>query len=186
MATHSSEAGTFDAAAVEALRLILKPKRERYDLVFTMNRWAVIAGIRSRDEASQNVEPVIENLDELVAGLVGDPPGTLYPDEDQTPARQRRERVDSERWAASLLAVIFNEYAKAAPSRVTRSNHTDTSERDKSSPFYQFAAAAFEAVGRKPSVAGHLARRFWRTPSTWSRYGMPGKSPHADTARPWR
>jgi hypothetical protein len=144
----------FDAAGIEALRLILKPKRGRYDLAFTMNRWSALVRdeIRSRDEGSQDAEPTIENLDELVADLLCAPPGTVFPEVDNpAPVRKRRQRVDPERWAALLLAVIFNEYAKGKPSRITQWDHTDTFKRDKTSPFYRFATAAFKAAGLKPS-----------------------------------
>jgi hypothetical protein len=103
MSTGPREAGAFDAAAIEALRLILKPKRERYDLGFTMNRWAVIVrdDIRLRDQPSQDTAPPIENLEPLVADLLGAPLDKIPLDEDDpAPARERRPRVDLERWAA--------------------------------------------------------------------------------------
>ena len=116
MSTGPREAGAFDAAAIEALRLILKPKRERFDLGFTMNRWAAIVrdDIRLRDQLSQDTAPPIENLEPLVADLLSAPPDIIPLDEDDpAPARERRPRVDLERWAALLLAVIFNEFTKA-------------------------------------------------------------------------
>jgi hypothetical protein len=148
-------ADTFDAAAIQTLRHILKVKRERYDLAFAMNRWAALVRdeIRARDKASRDDEPnenepTIEDLDELVAKLLCAPPGTTFPEEDDpAPQRRHRERVDLERWAALLLAVIFNEYTKAKPTRISKNHDAvrDTDARDKTSPFYRFATAAFEA-----------------------------------------
>src|ERR1700733_3681439 len=139
----------FDAEAIEALRSILKPKRKRYDLAFTMNRWAEIV----RDDADTPDNAPIEEEQELVGSIVGVPTETRYVEEDGTPARRRRERVDPERWAALLLAVIFSEFTKTKPTRITKDPDLvkDTLARDKTSPFYRFATTAFEAVGRKPS-----------------------------------
>jgi hypothetical protein len=48
--------------------------------------------------------------------------------------------------------VIFHEYTNAKPTRVSKNYETvhNTFDRDKTSPFYRFATASFNAIGLKP------------------------------------
>jgi hypothetical protein len=160
---------TFDQGTIEKLRGILQPKRKRYDFAFTMNRWAEIVRQKDRvrarlldetdDDFFRPIEEdeyvVVENEDEHVAHLLGLPRGTQIKEDESSPPlpKKGRRRVDPERWAALLLAVVFSEYTKAKPTRIGRNpvKVTSTFERDKTSPFYQFATAACEAIGFYPS-----------------------------------
>ena len=128
---------------IEQLRAALNPRRERYGFVVVMQRWATLvdeAGLPSADAPVE--EP--EWLDTVVKQLVRDPPPAKRKSERRR-ANSGRPRVDTERYAAVMLGVIFCEYAEAHPKRWV----TGVGE---GSPFYTFASRAFRAVGLYPRV----------------------------------
>jgi hypothetical protein len=157
-ALRRSSAGTmtFDPATLNKLRDLLNPVRDRYGFNYTMERWAelVLSDDLHPVNANKSVEP-IENETELVAHILGVPPETVNLIEDEPVRGRGRPRKDMERHAALLLAVIFHEYTRRKPTRITRSfdvyGLTNALERDKAARFYQFATACFEAIGLKAS-----------------------------------
>jgi hypothetical protein len=161
----------FDDNMIAELRETLNPARERYAFKFTMDRWAEL--ILEDDLHPANAEPAvepIENMAELVAHILDAPREAVHLKEDEPVRRRGRRRVDLERYAALLLAVIFYEYTKAKPTRVTRSDamptdRANTFARDKTSPFYRFAMACLEAVGLTASEdALREATERWNDP----------------------
>lgn len=155
----------FDPTAIERLRSIIRPRREDRGFSFTMNRWAKLVHDFQRGEIEPDTP--IENLDELVAKLVGSPRALRR--KKQEP-QIRRQPVDLERDAAIGLAEIFHEFTRAKPTRIFREGHTNKSVRDKSSSFYQFATAAFETVGLTPSESAFReATERWRRSRGYSK-----------------
>jgi hypothetical protein len=148
---------TLDPATLKKLRDVLNPVRERYGFEFTMERWTelVLGDDLHPTNANRSVEP-IDNETELVAFVLSIPPEEVDPAEDEPIRRRGRPRVDFERYAALLLAAIFHEYTRRKPTRITRSDamstdRANTFDRDKTSAFYRFATACFEAIGLKAS-----------------------------------
>jgi hypothetical protein len=153
---------TFDLATLKELEDIIRsvrerhghePIRARYDLAFTMERWAKLAlNDLHPSNADRPTVGSIENIDELVAKLIDAPPATRQYRTKQPPVGKRRPRADYERDLALALAVIFHEYTNAKPTRVSKNYETvhNTFDRDKTSPFYRFATASFNAIGLKP------------------------------------
>jgi hypothetical protein len=106
---------------IEQLQTIIKPVRERLLLEFTMEKWADLA----REDRREFVA-LIRNM------------------------KRGRKRPKDEvgRFAALLLAAIFEEYTGKLPGRSSRGRETtDTKLRDKNSPFYRFRRAACDAIG---------------------------------------
>jgi hypothetical protein len=140
-----------DPTTIEQLRAVLKPRRERFDFAYTMNRWAELAldGDPSSDPRSErsDARPIegpfswLEDGADLVTELTGKlrkgPP---------PPIKRGRPRVDRARHAALLLGHIFQEYVESQPTRVW-----DAIEDREVSRFYRFATTAFEAIGLEPS-----------------------------------
>jgi hypothetical protein len=61
---------------------------------------------------------------------------------------RKRPKDEVGRFAALLLAAIFEEYTGKLPGRSSRGRETtDTKLRDKNSPFYRFRQAACDAIG---------------------------------------
>jgi hypothetical protein len=141
-----------DDNTIAKLRATLEPVRERYGFKYTMERWAelVLDDDLHPASAERVVEP-IENMAELVAQILDAPREAVDLTEDEPARRRGRPRADLERYAALLLAVIFHEYTRTKPTRVTRWEETRTFDRDKTSPFYKFATACFAAVGLNAS-----------------------------------
>jgi hypothetical protein len=99
---------------------MINPVRERFGFGFTMERWADLAKQDRREYFAQT----------------------------RNEKRGRgRPYDDTGRFAALLLAVIFEEYTGKRPGRMTRERETDTRLRDKDSSFYKFCRAACDAVG---------------------------------------
>jgi len=152
----------FDQAVLQELRDIIKsvqgrhglgPLTERYDLKYTMNRLAelVFNDLHPR-EADKPPITEIENIDELVAKVIVPGPSKRQYRKKEQSIRKRRPRVDFERDVALALAIIYHEYAGAKPTRISKNyeSTTETFARDKTSPFYRFATAAFNAFDLKP------------------------------------
>jgi hypothetical protein len=118
--TSARSKGKLDTTVIERLRTILNPCRERFGLSFTMERWRDLV-LKDRSDYTRRTK---------------------------TQARGRgRPYDDSGRFAALLLAVIFEEYTGKRPARTTRLTETDTELRDKDYPFYKFCRAACDAIG---------------------------------------
>jgi hypothetical protein len=109
-----------DSTVMEKLTTIVSPNRERFGLNFTMERWSDLV---RRDQRE-------------------------YKRRAKSKARSRgRPYDDPGRFAALLLAVIFEEYTGRRPGRTTRWTENDTSARDKDYPFYKFCREACDAIG---------------------------------------
>jgi hypothetical protein len=182
-----------DPAKLRKLRDLLNPVRDRYGFNYTMARWAelVLGDDLHPANANRLVEP-IENEAELVAHILGAPCEDLTPVEDEPTLRRGARRVDLERYAALLLAVVFHEYTRRKPTRITRSDvmptdRANTFDRDKTSPFYQFATACFEAIGLKVSEdAFREATERWNDPinKRATRQLLWGRLPRANREAP--
>jgi hypothetical protein len=143
-------------ADIERLRVVLKPRRERYGFAYTMNRWAELAldaeppsDPRSERSDARPVEGPFSWLEDgadLVAELLKRKERRKKGQALPPPNKRGRPRVDRERWAAVLLGHIFDEFAEARPTRVW-----NPIEAQETSPFYHFAAEAFQAIGLEPS-----------------------------------
>jgi hypothetical protein len=142
---------------IERLRAVLKPRRERFDFAYTMNRWAELAldvepPSDPRSERS-DVRPVegpfswLEDGADLVAESLNRKLRRKTGQARPPPHKRGRPRVDQERYAALLLGVIFYEFAEEPPTRVW----DEIGGCGEVSPFYRFATAAFEAIGLKRS-----------------------------------
>lgn len=112
----------FDQETTDYLLDILKPKRRRFDFEATMERWAQLVGG--------------SELEKLISASTAN-----------TERHGGRPRIDMERRAAVLLAVIYYEYTKRRPTRVTRANQKTNSNKYRTSHFYSFAIGAFRAIG---------------------------------------
>jgi hypothetical protein len=164
----------FDQTALQELRDILESvwKRrgldsvsERYDLKYTMNRLAdlVFNDLHPR-EADKPPITEIENIDELVAKLIVPGPSKRQYRKKEHSIRKRRPRADFERDVALALAIIYHEYTGAKPTRISKNFEatTETFARDKTSPFYRFATAAFNGLGLKlRDVTFREATEWW-------------------------
>jgi hypothetical protein len=152
----------FDQAVLQELRDIiksvrersrLKPVTERYDLKYTMNRLAELV-CNDLDPREADKPPIteIENIDELVAKLIVPGPSKRQYHKKEQSIGKRRPRADFERDVALALAVIYHEYTGVKPTRISKNYETttETFARDKTSPFYRFATASFNAFGLKP------------------------------------
>jgi hypothetical protein len=137
---------------VERLRAVLKPRRERYDFAYTMNRWASEVGTCDKDSNS----PILEDddgtdWDALAADMLElDPEAPKTEPRTKQVPRKRRPRADKERYAALLLAVIYREYAGEPPTRIVKPDKDWQTAREYSSRFYKFAQAAFELIDLEP------------------------------------
>ena len=137
---------------IERLRAVLKPRRERFDFAYTMNRWAELAldaeppsdprSERSREGPFSWLEDGVDLVAEFLGRKLRIKSGQARP----PPNKRGRPRVDQERYAALLLGHIFQEYTKARPTRIW-----DAYGEREASPFYGFATEAFEAIGLDPS-----------------------------------
>jgi hypothetical protein len=116
----------FTPDVIEQLRTILNPVRERFGLGVTMER---LADLVKRDR--QELADLTQNMER---GR-GRPPD------------------DGGRFAALLLAVVFDEFTGTLPGRSTRTGETDTKLRDQNSPFYTFCRAACDAIGINVNAA---------------------------------
>jgi hypothetical protein len=148
-----------DPAAIARLRVMLGPRPDRYCFAAVMERWAAevlgepLADISPTPGADQFDWPPEPDgwADELVKQIVLNP----KPERRGKPYKPRRPRADRERYAALLLAVIFNEFTGLRPWRTWR-NHPKTAsdtadDTDKNEPFYQFGAEAFRAIKLEPT-----------------------------------
>jgi hypothetical protein len=153
---------SFDRVKLKELRNIVRsvrerygldPVSERYDLAFTMDRW-VQRALNDLNPRNADQPPIakIENIDELIAKLTVPGPSRRQYRKKQESTRKRRPRADFERDLALALAVIFHEYTGTKPTRISKNYEVahDTFDRDKTSPFYRFATASFNAIGLKP------------------------------------
>lgn len=131
---------------VTRLHAILKPTRVRYDLGAVMDRWSARVRELHPDCQDQNVSATPEEFEALTALLINAPPGRRRRARIKQPIK-RRPRMDLERFAALMLGVIFSEYTGRPPTRISDAYRGT----DNNSPFYQFARAAFKAIGLKPS-----------------------------------
>jgi hypothetical protein len=151
---------TFDPGELKELQEILSSARERqtfapvqqrYDLAYTMNRWAHLA-LNCLHPTNADKPPLapIENENELLAKIA--PGARRQYRKKRPPMRKRRPRVDYERDLALALAVIYHEYTNAKPTRISKNYEAvhNTYDRDKTSPFYRFATVAFNTIGLKP------------------------------------
>jgi hypothetical protein len=109
-----------NSTVIERLRTTLTPCRERFGFEFTMKRWS--------DEVRRD--------------------RSVYRRRTKKRVRSRgRPYDDPGRFAALLLAVIFEEYTGRRPGRTTRWTKTDTKLRDKDYPFHNFCREACDAAG---------------------------------------
>jgi len=141
-------------ATLEQLRTVLKPLRERYDFVVVMQRLAAEA--RENEDRfewlapPQGEDPTVPRAEweaqenELIVELANC--GPLKPSSAPEP-RAGRPRADHERYVALLVGVVFHEYTLKSPKRVWNDYH----DTDRTSPFYEFAAAVFRWLGFAPS-----------------------------------
>jgi hypothetical protein len=183
----------FDPATLNKLRDLLNPVRDRYGFNFTMERWAelVLGDDLHPANANMSVES-IENETELVAFILAIAPEEVKLSEDDPIRGRGRPRRDLERYAALLLAVIFYEYTKAKPTRVTRADamtadRANTFDRDKTSAFYRFATACFDTIGLKVSEdAFREATERWNDPinKRATRQLLWGRLPRANREGP--
>ncbi len=168
----------FGAATLRTLRNMLAgdAEKDRFDFAFTMRRWKFL--VKEDRDASKRREFVpIDDLDELVAYMCNIPRDAVDLEGDEPTIRARgRPRVDFERYAALLLAVIFQEYTQHKPTQITRSDamptdRANTFARDKTSPFYRFATACFDAIGLKGSEdAFREATERWEQSTDFSKH----------------
>jgi hypothetical protein len=141
---------------IERVRAVLKPRRERYDFAYTMNRWAELAldieppsDPRSERSDARPIEGPFSWLEDgadLVAEMLEHKVRRQTGQARPPPHKRGRPRVDQERYAALLLGFIFDEFTEARPTRIW-----DAYEEREASPFYRFATEAFVAIGLDPS-----------------------------------
>jgi hypothetical protein len=141
---------------IERLRAVLKPRRERFDFAYTMNRWAELAldagppsdprSVRSDTRPIEGPFSWLEDGADLVAEMLNRKLRRKRGQARPPPNKRGRPRVDQERYAALLLGHIFQEYTEARPTRIW-----DAYGEREASPFYGFATEAFEAIGLDPS-----------------------------------
>jgi hypothetical protein len=141
----------FDDAAIAALVDILRNARRDASAINVaafradMERWAelVIGDDSHPARYEREPEPTeqLENEQELIEDLlIRDPAKRVR---GRRPKRATRPRADFERWAALLLAMIFDRHAGRKPKRVWDAY----AENDDGSPFYVFAMASFKLIG---------------------------------------
>jgi hypothetical protein len=118
--TVSRSRSELDPRVVERLCAILNPCRERFAFDFTIKHWSALVS-QDRSEYKRQTK--------------------------KQPRSRGRPYDDTGRFAALLLAVIFEEYTGRRPGRTTRWTETDTGKRDKDYPFYQFCREACDAIG---------------------------------------
>lgn len=134
----------FDRKVIEYLRELVGSKAERFDFEVTMHKWAQFA--RGNE------------LDKLIS----------------VPPTGGRRRIDWERRAAVLLAVIYYEYARKRPTRVTWKRQKTKHQKYRSSDFYLFADQAFEEIGVRevPDTALREAVERWPRSRGFSKWQL--------------
>lgn len=147
---------------LEHLHSVLKPTRRESALAFALKKWET--EIR-RAQLPPSKGP-LRVSDELVAELL-----TMT---EEVPAQSEPARYELAEYAALMLAVIFYEHTGEKPTRHTDLKFDTTNERDKGSPFYQFAMACFACIkGLHPhETALRRATERWNNPASFKPDGM--------------